>query len=48
MATPQLSDAAKLEAIATFLKWDGEHATDGEIIDQIWYVVFEGRLKYEA
>lgn len=41
-----MSDQAKLEAIATYLRWPIDEKEDLlDILDHIWYVVIEDKLK---
>ena len=41
-----MTDKQKLEAIETYLKWDANTEEGAlKILDNIWWVVIEGRLK---
>lgn len=44
-----MTNEQKLKAVETYLNWDIDTREDAiEVLDQIWYVVIEGRYKPDA
>jgi len=44
-----LTDEQKLKAVETYLSWSAETIEEAtEVLDQIWYVIIEGRYKPDA